>query len=169
MAGSELILHEEDFLAISGLADDLLRRANARFVAVIDRNGQPIAWSGVLRNVDRTALASLAAGNVAATETLAKMIGEPSFSTLYHEGEREHLFLSTMGEIAIMLIAFDERSSLGLVRLRVRQAEPMFREALERVVSRSRAAAAGLKAGGPEMPEITDEDIDNLFGDQFGS
>ncbi|UCF67077.1 MAG: roadblock/LC7 domain-containing protein [Acidobacteriota bacterium] len=166
MAGSGLVLHEDDFLNLSRLVDVLMRQANARFVTLIDRNGQPIAWSGMMMQLDRTALASLAAGNVAATETLARMVGESAFCALYHEGERDHLLIASVGDVAILLIAFDERSSLGLVRLRVRQIGPSVEQLMRRVLARSQAdeANASARLG---VPEITDEDIDNLFGDRF--
>lgn len=168
MAGTDLILHEEEFLRITSLAERLLRDSNARFVALIDRNGQPIGTAGSLPDVDRTALASLAAGNVAATEGLARMIGEKTFSALYHEGERDHMHLSSVGDIGILMVTFDERSSLGLVRLRVRQITPEFEKVFEEMLTKARTNAGNpdLAEGGP-MAEITDDDIDNLFGDRI--
>ena len=43
------------------------------------------------------ALASLTAGNVAATDGLARLIGEKEFSILFHEGERDNIHI-WMGE-----------------------------------------------------------------------
>ncbi len=168
MAGTDLILHEEEFRKITGLAEKLLEGANARYVALIDRNGQPLASSGTLPNVDRTALASLAAGNVAATEGLARMIGEESFSTLYHEGERDHIHISSVGgEVGILIVTFDERSSLGLVRLRVRQITPEMDDVFEEMRSRSSKTDEEGELLGTAMAEITDDDIDSLFGDRI--
>jgi predicted regulator of Ras-like GTPase activity (Roadblock/LC7/MglB family) len=163
MNGSDLILHEAEHRKIEGLSEKLLGQANARFVALIDRNGQPLASAGDLPDVDRTALASLAAGNVAATEGLARMIGERTFASMYHEGERDHLYLSSVGEMGILVVAFDERSSLGLVRLRVRQITPE----MEIVFQEMRARAAHGGEEGSPFAEITDEDIDSLFSDGF--
>ncbi|NJN64919.1 MAG: roadblock/LC7 domain-containing protein [Acidobacteria bacterium] len=166
MSVSDLILHEEEHRKITHLAERLLRDANARFVSLIDRNGQPIAWAGSLPDVDRTALASLAAGNVAATEGLARMIGERSFCSMYHEGESDHLYLSSIGPVGILVVAFDERSSLGLVRLRVRQITSDMEGVFDDMLTRSRA---GVRDGGGNTPfaEITDDDIDSLFADGF--
>lgn len=165
MSGNDLILHEEQHTQITNLSKQLLEEANARFVAFIDRNGQPIGYSGELPGVDRTALSSLAAGNVAATEGLARMIGEDSFCSLYHEGESEHIYISKVGTVAILLVSFDERSSLGLVRLRVRQLGRQMEDVFDEMVARTREA----QKDGPSLglPEITDEDIESLFGDRF--
>ena len=166
MQGTDLILREEEHRKISRLADRLLREANAEFVALIDRNGQPISWSGGLEGLDKTALASLAAGNVAATEGLARMIGEQRFLSMYHEGDRDHLYMSAVGEIGILVVAFNERSSLGLVRLRVRQVTPDMEDVIQEVIEKSKR---GIDAGDAFAPlgEITDDDIDNLFKDGF--
>lgn len=168
MSATDLILHEEEFRKVVGLGERLRHDANARYVALIDRNGQPIASSGELPDVDKTALASLVAGNVAATETLAKMVGEQSFSSLYHEGEKDHLHMSAVGPIGILVVLFDERSSLGLVRLRVRQMTPDLEEVFNEMVERSRSDNnPELEEFGAAMAEITDEDIDSLFGDRI--
>jgi len=167
MSASDLVLHEEEHRRISDLAERLLHDANARYVSLIDRNGQPITSAGSLPDVDQTALASLAAGNVAATEGLARMIGEQSFSSLYHEGDSDHIYLSSVGRIGILMVAFDERSSLGLVRLRVRQISPDMEQVFDDMLARSRAGLADPAGTGAPFAEITDEDIDNLFGDGF--
>ena len=103
---------------------DLWRDANARAVFVIDRNGMELSSAGEVTEFDSTSLASLAAGNVAATDGLARLIGEREFSVLFHEGRRDHIHISVVAGHYILLIIFDDRSSLGLVRLRVRQATP---------------------------------------------
>lgn len=165
MSVSDLILHEEEYRKITKLAERLLRESNARFVSLIDRNGQQLSSAGELPDVDRTALASLAAGNVAATEGLARMIGERTFNSMYHEGDSDHLYLSSVGDIGILLVAFDERSSLGLVRLRVRQITPDMEAVFDDMLTRSRAGRSGADGGAGGLGEITDADIDSLFGD----
>jgi predicted regulator of Ras-like GTPase activity (Roadblock/LC7/MglB family) len=167
MGGRDLVLHEEEYARLTRLAERLVRDANARFVSLIDRNGQPITHAGDLGDVDRTSLASLAAGNVAATEGLARMIGERSFQSMYHEGDRDHLHLSAIGDVGILIVAFDERSSLGLVRLRVRQVTTDLVAVFDEILSRSRAFSSGMDGLAAALPDITDEDIENLFRDGF--
>jgi predicted regulator of Ras-like GTPase activity (Roadblock/LC7/MglB family) len=167
MSVSDLILHEEEYTRITRLAERLLRESNARFISLIDRNGQPLASTGELPDVDRTALASLAAGNVAATEGLARMIGERTFLSMYHEGDSDHLYLSAVGDVGILLVAFDERSSLGLVRLRVRQITPEMDQVFSDMLTRSRAGHSATDNSGNEIGDITDADIDSLFNDGF--
>jgi predicted regulator of Ras-like GTPase activity (Roadblock/LC7/MglB family) len=109
---------------------------------------------------DTTSLASLAAGNIAATGGLANLIGEKEFSILFHEGERDNIHISIVAQRLILVVIFDERSSLGLVRLRVRKAAAEVEEVLNQMVSK--AAEQGEAPVSP-FAEITDEDIDALF------
>jgi predicted regulator of Ras-like GTPase activity (Roadblock/LC7/MglB family) len=161
---SDLILHEDDYLAIRDLIQRLRTEANARVVCLVDRNGQQIAAVGDVESLDTTALASLAAGNVAATDSLARLIGEKDFTALYHEGEKDNLHLSVVGGKIILVVIFDVRSSLGLVRLRVKKYSGELALALERMEEKSTKARSGKMAVSTPFAEITDEDIDSLFG-----
>ncbi|HMC83199.1 MAG TPA: roadblock/LC7 domain-containing protein [Candidatus Polarisedimenticolia bacterium] len=163
MHNSDLILGEEDFQAIRSLISRLRVEANAKIVCLVDRNGQQIAGVGDLQTLDTTALASLAAGNVAATDSLARLIGEKDFTALYHEGEKDNLHISVVGGKMILVVIFDVRSSLGLVRLRVKRHSAELAAALERMRERSAKARSG-KLGASPFADITDEDIDSLFG-----
>jgi predicted regulator of Ras-like GTPase activity (Roadblock/LC7/MglB family) len=128
----------------------------------VDKNGQQIASKGDLEKVDATSLASLTAGNVAATDGLAKLIGEKEFSILFHEGERDNIHISIVGQRLILVVIFDERSSLGLVRLRVRKAAAELEDVLNQMASK--AADEGHVQVSP-FAEITDDDIDALFSE----
>jgi predicted regulator of Ras-like GTPase activity (Roadblock/LC7/MglB family) len=162
MSRADLIRHDEEFRRLEEVLRRLLYDANARAVLLIDKNGQQIAASGEVETFDTTSLASLTAGNVAATDGLAKLIGEREFSVLFHEGQRDHIHISIAANKAILLVIFDERSSLGLVRLRVRRASTELAEIFDAIAVKSEAAGA---AGVAPFAEITEEDIDALFGD----
>src|SRR5258706_5222720 len=164
MPASDLVLHEEEYQRIREVIDRLRSECNAKVVFLVDKNGQQIAANGELEAIDPTALASLAAGNVAATDALARLIGEKEFSILFHEGERDNLHISIVGGKMILVVIFDERSSLGLVRLRVKRGSAELKNILDDVFARS-AAPKKAAAGGGAFAEITDEDIDRLFSD----
>ncbi len=164
MPTSDLVLHEEEYQRIREVITRLRGECNAKVVFLVDKNGQQIAAIGELETIDTTALASLAAGNVAATDSLARLIGEKEFSILFHEGERDNLHISVVGGKMILVVIFDERSSLGLVRLRVKKGSSELATILEVMLKKS-AAPKKAAAGGSPFSEITDEDIDKLFSD----
>jgi len=164
MAASDLILLEADHARLAAVLDRLRQDANAKLVFLLDKNGQQVALAGELDDIDPTSLASLTAGNVAATDGLAKLIGEREFSILFHEGEHDNLHINVVAGRAILLVLFDLRSSLGLVRLRVKKATADLGGIVEEIVARSEAARAQDLAALSPFAEITDEDIDALFG-----
>jgi len=164
MSGADLVLHDEEYQKIREVITRLRGECNAKVVFLVDKNGQQIAAEGELEAIDTTALASLAAGNVAATDSLARLIGEKEFSILFHEGERDNLHISVVGGRVILVVIFDERSSLGLVRLRVKKGSAELGAILDVMMKKS-AAPRKAAAGGSPFAEITDEDIDKLFSD----
>ena len=159
MTDTPIIMHEQQYGQIQSALSKLRMESYAHVVFLVDKNGQQIAVQGEVGNLDTTSLASLAAGNVAATGGMARLIGEKEFPTLSHEGERESLYICIIGRV-LLVVVFDERSSLGLVKLRVKQASrelSLILAEIERGTAESKAANDALFA------EITDEDIDSLF------
>ena len=158
MAGPTMVMYDEEFQQISTVCERLSREANAKIVFLVDKNGQLIAASGDIDNVDTTSLASLTAGNIAATGGLAKLLGEKEFSILFHEGEKDNLHITIVGGRVILVVIFDSRSSLGLVRLRVKKASEELGRIFDGLLKKVEAPGSG-----SPFAEITDEDIDNLF------
>ena len=165
MPEATMIMYEEEYQQIKAILSKLKTDANAKIVFLIDKNGQQIASHGDVGNLDTTSLASLTAGNVAATDGLARLIGEKEFPVLSHEGERDNLHISVVGGRVILVVIFDERSSLGLVRLRVKRAGVELNEAMEQIMNKAEQEKAGLGKRNTPFTEISDDDIDRLFSD----
>jgi predicted regulator of Ras-like GTPase activity (Roadblock/LC7/MglB family) len=166
MAAPDIVMYEEEFNQIKQVISKLRIDANAKVVFLVDKNGQQIAAQGEIENLDTTSLASLTAGNVAATDGLARLIGEKEFTILFHEGERDNIHISIVASRVILVVIFDERSSLGLVRLRVKKASGELNDVFGHIMSKveKERAAAGAAFESP-FAEITDEDIDSLFSE----
>ena len=162
MNGS-MVMYDEEYQQIKSIIGRLCSDANAKLVFLVDKNGQQIATHGEVGQIDTTSLASLTAGNVAATDGLARLIGEKEFPVLSHEGEHDNIHISIVAQRVILVVIFDERSSLGLVRLRVRRASSELTEVFEHIMQKvEREREMGVDLESP-FAEITDEDIDNLF------
>jgi len=163
MGHGPLVMYDEDYRRIVAVLERLARDASAKGIFVVDKDGQLIAEAGEMRGVDSTSLASLTAGNIAATGGLAQIIGEEEFPVHFHQGQRDNLHITLVGRRIILVVIFDERSSLGLVRLRVKKGSAELAHIFEEIRKKSeRAQAAG--ASSP-FAEITDDDIDNLFSE----
>ena len=162
MYDTQLVMQDEDFRRILAVVERLVRDANAKGIFVVDKAGQLIAEAGEMRGIDSTSLASLTAGCIAATGGLAKIVGEEEFPIHFHQGQRDNLHITLVDARMILVVVFDERSSLGLVRLRVKKAGTELAKIFEEIKKKSEQEAA---AGGSPFSEITDDDIDNLFAD----
>jgi len=159
-------MYEEEYQQIKDILQRLQVDSNSKIVFLVDKNGQQIASHGDMSGVDATSLASLTAGNVAATDGLAKLIGEKEFSILFHEGEKDNIHISLVAQRVILVVIFDEKSSLGLVRLRVKKASQELERTFEQLMKKAEAER-GSMADRFDSPfaEITDEDIDSLFSE----
>jgi predicted regulator of Ras-like GTPase activity (Roadblock/LC7/MglB family) len=142
MAAPDIVMYEEEFNQIKQVISKLRVDANAKVVFLVDKNGQQIAAQGEIENLDTTSLASL------------------------HEGERDNIHISIVASRVILVVIFDERSSLGLVRLRVKKASVELNDVFGRIMSKveRERAAAGAAFESP-FAEITDDDIDSLFSE----
>jgi len=159
MAESPILMREQRYHQIKAVLARLRLESAARLVVLVDKDGQQIAVHGELGQLDTTSLASLAAGNVAATGGMAELIGEKEFPTLSHEGEKESIHISVIGRV-LLVVVFDDRSTLGLVKLRSKQMSQELASAFAEIERDSKLSAAG-----DSLPfaEITDEEIDSLF------
>jgi len=159
MSGPDVMFPEEQ-QQILMVCQRLWRDANAKAVLLIGRDGQPIAEAGDVEELDVTSLSSLTAGNVAATGGISKILREKDFTSQFHEGERIHVHITLVGGRAILVVLFDERSSLGLVRLRVKKSSDEMARLFDQVSTKAKS-----KSQPSILTEITDKDIDNLFND----
>ncbi|TAL27509.1 MAG: roadblock/LC7 domain-containing protein [Nitrospirae bacterium] len=163
MAGSDLVMYEDEFQKIDEELQKLHQQANATVVFLVDKNGQLIASAGDTHDIDTTSLASLTAGNIAATGGIARLLGEKEFTILFHEGEKDNIHISLIGQRVILVVIFDQRSSLGLVRLRVKKTSESLTKLFDDITSKAEKEKLEGKTAESPFAEISDEDIDNLF------
>jgi predicted regulator of Ras-like GTPase activity (Roadblock/LC7/MglB family) len=156
----QMVMYEEEFNQIQAVVERLVKEANAKVVFIVDKNGQLIAAAGDTENLDTTSLASLTAGNIAATGGMARLLRENEFATQYHEGEKANIHIQLVGNRVILVVIFDSRSSLGLVRLRVRRASDELNAIFEALLTKVQSPDRN-----DVLTEFTDADIDNLFND----
>ena len=129
---------------------------------IVDRTGQMVAIVGEEPSFDPTAFASLTAADFSANDQLARMIGEPEFGSLFHQGEKESMYLADIARRVILVVLFDNRTTLGLVKLRVRQTVLDLRQVFEDMFNRGTA---------DEKPPVetgflgeAEDELDKLFG-----
>lgn len=151
----------QDYEKVSGVLNDLLYQANARCALLVDRTGQLVAQVGEKPSFDATAFASLTAADFSANDQLASMIGEDEFSSLFHQGQKESMYLADVSRRLILVVLFDSRTTLGLVRIKIRGAvkdlNDVFREVFRRFEGGAKPAVE------TEFVDEAEDEIDRLF------
>ncbi len=158
MLNPQLALYDEELSEIREVADRLHQDSRARTILIVDKNGQLIAASGVDAELDTTSLSSLVAGNVAATGGIAKLIEEEEFTGQFHEGKEISVHMTIVARRIILVVLFDKNTTQGLVRLRVKKANEALTDIFERIAAKPKSEQDDV------FKEITDDDIDALFG-----
>jgi predicted regulator of Ras-like GTPase activity (Roadblock/LC7/MglB family) len=150
---------QDDSDALTQMLQRFLYESNARCALLVDRTGQLVATVGEQPNFDPTAFATLTAADFSANDQLARLIGESDFNTLFHQGEKESMYLADVARRVILVVLFDNRTTLGLVRLKMKQAVDELTRLFEAVFEREREA----QAARPNILAGADDEIDRLF------
>lgn len=151
---------EEHYRQIQQHLTAFLRESNARCALLVDRTGQLVITVGDTPQFDPTAFASLTAADFSANDQLARMIGEPEFASLVHQGERESMLLADVAKRVILVVLFDQRATLGLVKLRAKPVVEQLSRVLEDMFNRVRTGPAAQQ----RVLEGAEDEIDRLFG-----
>lgn len=154
-------LGEADAERIVALLTAFLRESNARTALLVDRTGQMVATAGEPPEFDATTFASLAAADFSANDQLARLIGEPEFGSLFHQGEKESMYLADVARRVILVVLFDNRTTLGLVKLRVKSAVHQLNQVFLDMFNRSGTTQPQVETG---FVGDAEDELDKLFG-----
>jgi predicted regulator of Ras-like GTPase activity (Roadblock/LC7/MglB family) len=127
----DLVIYEEQIERMEEALRKLIKDGQAKCVLLVDKDGHLITRQGFTQSLDTTALAALLAGSFASTREIARLVGEPEFSVLFHQGKKDHIHITLVGERTILAVVFDDRTTIGMVRLYSKEAA----ENLERILS----------------------------------
>ena len=164
MGASSWSLQEHDQVRIERLLQAFLYDSNARCVLLVDRAGQLVTTAGEQPQFDSTSFASLAAADFSANDQLASMIGETEFSSLFHQGEKESMYLADVARRVILVVLFDNRTTLGMIRIKTKGLVKELGEVFREIFDRSAAGREPARVEAAFVDEAEDE-IDRLFGD----
>ncbi len=112
-----LTFYQEDVDRLEKLLTEFLRLSGAKCALLIDKEGHLVTKRGDVRSIDMDTISALVAGSFAATKEMARLLGEEEFTALYHQGHRDNIQLSLVGDRTLLTILFDDRTTVGMVRL----------------------------------------------------
>jgi len=156
----QLVVYEEEYQALRRILARVHGEARCKAVLLMDTAGQMMADWGTTGELDLMSFCSLAASNIAATASMAQLVGEKDFTILFHQGKNDSIHISLVGNRVILAVIFGNEASLGLVRLRVRKAAEDIDGVVDRIIRRMSVVD---RLDLNPLCEITEADIDDLF------
>jgi predicted regulator of Ras-like GTPase activity (Roadblock/LC7/MglB family) len=163
MVRAEWAIFEEDYWAITNALEALVQSSQSKHVLLVDRTGQLIAQSGEDPEFDTQSFASLCAADFEANFALAKLIGEDDFDTLYHQGAEESMYLGKIEKGVVVAVVFDKRTTLGLVRLRVKKTVEELNVIIDGLYDKLEYRNEEYDPFDKDFSDGVEQEIDNLF------
>jgi predicted regulator of Ras-like GTPase activity (Roadblock/LC7/MglB family) len=162
VAQENQILYEEEIELIDKALIRLIKEAEAKCALMVDKDGHLITRQGFTQTLDTTALAALLAGSFASTKEIARLVGEPEFSVLFHQGKRDHIHISLIGERSILVVIFDDRTTIGMIRLYAKEISETLQEILNNAGKKTREKNLEIDA---EFSSSAEDKLDDIFKD----
>jgi len=157
-----LIIYEEEIERIDSVLSKMLKGAEAKCALLVDKDGHLITRQGFTHSLDTTALAALLAGSFASTKEIARLVGESEFSVLFHQGKKDHIHMSIVGDRSILAVVFDDRTTIGMVRLYAKEASVELTKVFNSLKSKSQPENTALN---DEFATSAGDRLDDIFQD----
>jgi predicted regulator of Ras-like GTPase activity (Roadblock/LC7/MglB family) len=109
-------LIEEDIQILDDALRELLKQTEATTALVMDKGGFLINHQGDARQFDLTTIAALASGAYLANQTIANLVHETNFNSVYQQGEKYSMFVVCIDEFCILSVIFSAKLSVGAVK-----------------------------------------------------
>jgi predicted regulator of Ras-like GTPase activity (Roadblock/LC7/MglB family) len=160
LRSTRLVFYKEDIERIAKTLITFLKNANARCVLLVDKDGHLVTKEGESSTYDMDTISALVAGSFAATKQMAKLLGEEEFSIMFHQGKKDNIQLSLVGERTILAVIFDDKTTLGMVRLYASQVSSKLAELFSEIAERK---SEGEKIS-QEFGQAAKGKLDDIFG-----
>lgn len=143
---------------------EFLSLSDSKCNILIDQEGHMVTKAGSTEDFDMQAVSALVAGSYAATREMARLLGEDEFSVLFHQGKRDNIQLTLIGDRTILATVFDERTTIGMVRLYAKEASEKLTKIFDEINNRQ------LESGtddvlGTEFSESAKNQLDTFFAE----
>lgn len=158
MAKAPLILTKTEITQIHRTLLQMLKQSEAKCAILVDADGKCLAKKGFTQNIDTDALAALIAGSFASTRAMAALVGETDFSVLFHQGEKDHIHNILVDNDTILTVIFDDRTTIGMVRLYSKEGAKALLETLSK--AREKRLPAGRQV---DIEQDVEDRLDDLF------
>ena len=149
-------LIEEDIQRLDEALRELLEKSDATTALIIDKGGFLISGQGDTRQFDLTTIAALASGAYLANQTIANLVHETNFNSVYQQGEKYSMFVVCVDENCLLVVIFKALVSVGVVKY-------FSNPASEQIATQMRAAQERDPGGGLDLSILNIADTSGVF------
>ena len=149
-------LIEEDMQRLDGALDEFIEQTDAIAALVIDKGGFLITHRGDSSHFDMTTIGALASGAFMANQTIAGLVNEPNFNSVYQQGEKSSMLIVNIDEHCILIVIFSASIGAGIVKYYA--AGTIRKIASQLAIARKRDPDGGL-----DLSVLNVADSENLF------
>jgi predicted regulator of Ras-like GTPase activity (Roadblock/LC7/MglB family) len=149
-------LTEEDIHRLDDILRELLTQSDATTALIIDLGGFLITSQGESRQFDLTTIAALAAGAYMANQTIAGLVHETNFNSIYQAGDHFSMFAMRVDDQCLMVVVFKALVGVGAVKYFSGPATQAIAKQL--MIAAERAPGAGL-----DLSVLNVADTSDLF------
>src|ERR1700722_11209252 len=109
-------LIEEDIQKMDETLRDFVVGTDTTAVLVIDKGGFLITHYRDAGEFDFTTIAALASGAFMANQTIAGLVKENNFNSIYQQGENFSLYVTNVDEHSLLVVIFKSQAGVGVVK-----------------------------------------------------
>ena len=109
-------LLEEDIQRLDDALREFLQRSDATTALILDKGGFVITYQGDSRHYDVTTIGALASGAYLANQTIAGLVNEENFDSVYQQGDKSSMLVTNVDEHALLLVVFQAEVGVGTVK-----------------------------------------------------
>ncbi len=149
-------LIEEDMQRLDETLREFVAQTEATVALVIDKGGFLIAHQGDASELDLTTIGALASGAFLANQTIAGLVNENNFNSIYQQGEKSSMFVVNVDEHCLLVVIFRSQVGVGVVKFYSGMAVKQIARHL--VLAQERAPGAGL-----DLSELNTANPQELF------
>jgi predicted regulator of Ras-like GTPase activity (Roadblock/LC7/MglB family) len=161
MRKARLVFYEQDIEELNKTMADFLDRSQAKCALLIDKEGHLVTKKGFTKSFNTDSIAALVAGSFAATKQVAQLLGETEFSVIFHQGKNENIHIGLVAERALVVVIFDDRTTLGMVRLYAEELTTKLTETMILSIERNKDKAQTV---GQDYGKAAEQALDDFFG-----
>lgn len=161
MRQARLVFYEQDIEEINKILADFLDRSQAKCALLIDKEGHLVTKKGFTKSFNTDSIAALVAGSFAATKQVAQLLGETEFSVIFHQGKNENIHIGLVAERALVVVIFDDRTTLGMVRLYAEELTTKLTETMLQSIERNKDKNQSM---GQDYGKAAEQALDDFFG-----